>query len=296
MTPAFRMQQVVKRYKNFQLGPLDMELEPGRVLGYIGLNGSGKTTTHHCLTGLIRPDGGAIDIGGLPKTMDSGEWKQHIGYVGDAPVFYERWSGGQNLKVFSQFYPNWSDSFARDLATRLRLPLDKKVKALSTGNRVKLALVAALAHRPKLLLLDEPTSGLDPVVRQEVLELLFDVVTDEDRAILYSTHIISDLYRLADELAFLADGQLIRRSLKEDLTANWRRISCKLNGEIEKPPAVHRTTRERSQLVMISSDYEETVKFLRAKGAENIDVTMVSIDEITVEILKGKHYVATDKN
>ena len=133
-----------------------------------------------------------MKIFGTPNNPNKPSWKLDIGYVGDIHVFYENWTGAKNLKFLKQFYPKWSDKLVANLAERFELPLDKIVKKLSGGNRVKLSLISALAHSPKLLLLDEPTSGLDPVVRSEVLDVLFHVLENGERAIFYSTHILSD--------------------------------------------------------------------------------------------------------
>lgn len=287
MTKAFRLKDVVKTYPEFQLGPLNFELEPGTVLGYIGPNGSGKTTTMHCLTGLVKADRGEMEIFGRRNNLHKPEWKLDIGYVGDVHVFYERWTAEKNLKFLSKFYPNWSDERVLELAKRFQLPLNKRAKDLSSGNRVKLSLVSALAHSPKLLLLDEPTSGLDPVVRAEALDTLFEVLEDGERAIFYSTHILSDISRLADELAFLHNGKIIQRSAKDDLTDQWRKISFKLSKENVVFEAAVNLTKEGNDHQIISSNFKATLKQLRGLGAENIQESRMTINEITVQILKG---------
>ncbi len=286
MQMAFCFKDVVKTYPGFRLGPLNLELEPGMVLGYIGPNASGKSTTMHCLAGLVKPDRGQMEIFGRETHPDKPEWKLDIGYVGDAHVFYENWTAAQNLQFQSQFYPNWSDKLAQKLAERFKLPLDKKAKTLSGGNRVKLSLVKALAHSPKLLLLDEPTSGLDPLVRTEVLATLFEILENGDRAIFYSTHILSDISRLADELAFLDNGQVKLRTLKDDLTDNWRKISFRLEGSSFTFLAMVSHQREGNDHQIISSDYEKTLKQLTAAGARNIRENRLSIEEIAVYILR----------
>ena len=139
MSRAFEFRDVVKTFPEFQLGPLNLELEPGAVLGYIGPNGSGKTTTMHCLVGLLKADSGEMRIFGRENDPNRPEWKLDIGYVGDENPFYENWSCERNLKFLSGFYPNWSDTLMADLVRRFELPLERKVKDLSTGNRVKLA-------------------------------------------------------------------------------------------------------------------------------------------------------------
>ncbi|MCG8608485.1 ABC transporter ATP-binding protein [bacterium] len=287
MTHAFRFNHVVKTYPEFQLGPLDLELEPGTVLGYIGPNGSGKSTTMHCLVGLVKADSGEMEVFGKPTDMNRPEWKLDIGYVGDVHVFYENWSAEKNLRFLSKFYPNWSNEKVEELACRFEIPLKKKAKELSGGNRVKLALIAALAHSPKLLLLDEPTSGLDPVVRSEVLDVLFEVLEDGERAIFYSTHILSDIARLADDLAFLSVGRILLRSAKDDLIERWRKISFRLARNDIEYAAAASYKHEGNHHQIISFDFESTMRQLRELGAENVQENRLGIDEISVQILKG---------
>ena len=286
MQKAFKFTDTIRTFPDFQLGPLNFELEPGTVLGYIGPNGSGKTTTMHCLVGLLKADSGSMEVFGRENDPNDPTWKFNIGYVGDKHVFYENWNGEKNLKFISQFYPNWSDKLAAELVRRFEFPLNKKAKELSSGNRVKLSLISALSHSPRLLVLDEPTSGLDPVVRTEVLDVLFEVLEDGERAIFYSTHILSDISRLADELAFLNNGKIIRRSSKEDLTENWRRISFRLAAEKFEFEKVTSIQKENNDYKIISSDYNTTIHQLRNIGAEHIQETRMSIDEIAVQILK----------
>lgn len=287
MEKAFEFKDVVKTFPGFRLGPLDFDLEPGVVLGYIGPNGAGKTTTIQCLVGLLKADRGEMKIFGRPNNPYKPEWKLDIGYVGDVHVFYERWSAEKNLKFMSKFYPNWSDEKAAALVKRFRLPLNKRARDLSTGNRVKLSLVFALAHSPKLLLLDEPTAGLDPIVRTELLDELFEVLQDGERAILYSTHILSDIKRLVDELAFLDEGQIFLRTPKEDLSEKWRKISFKLSRENVKFDGALSCQKEGTNHRLVSFHHEKTLSHLKRLGAENIQENPMGIDEIAVQIMKG---------
>lgn len=287
MTSAFTLTDVVKTYPGFQLGPLSLDLEPGRVLGYVGPNASGKTTTFHCMMGLDRIKAGKIEIFGRETSPHRPAWKADIGYVGDLHVFHEGWTADKNLRFRSQFYPDWSASLAHDLAKRFGLPLDRKAKELSTGNRVKLSLVAALAHSPKLLLLDEPTSGLDPVARREVLDTLFEVLEDGERSIFYATHILSDIARLADEIAFLSDGKIIQRSRKDDLLEKWRRISFVSEKSDIPLEAVVAHEQEGTSHRIVSSDAARTVARLAGAGIADTEQTRMTIDDIAVEILKG---------
>jgi ABC-2 type transport system ATP-binding protein len=289
---ALKIENVVKAYPGFRLGPLSLDLDPGLVLGYIGPNASGKTTTFRCLTRLARIDSGSIKIFGRENRPNEVDWRHDIGYVGDNHVFFERWTGRANLAFRSSFYPTWSQALAEDLARRFECPLGQKAKDMSGGNRVKLSLISALAHSPRLLLLDEPTAGLDPVVRKEVLDVLFEVLEDGERSIFYATHILTDISRLADELAFLINGKIIQRSSKDELLDRWRRITFRLAGEVSGVEGVVATRREGDDHQAISLDSGKTLEALRSRGAASVQATRMTIDEIAVEILKGGKHVA----
>lgn len=285
-----------KNYGDFQLGPLDLELEAGRVLAFIGPNGSGKTTTLHSVMNLLRPDEGQIEVCGRVNRPDDPRWKHDIGFVGEVQGFFQRWSVERNLEFVGSFYERWDMAHATALARRFDLPMHKPVQALSRGNRTKLSLVAALAHRPRLLLLDEPTEGLDPVVRAEVLDALWEMMEDGEHAILYSTHVLSDISRLADELAFLRQGRLVARNDKDDLTESWRRISFRLDRQdahLDGIDAARSMRHQGSEHQVVSSDHDVTTGHLQRLGADNVHASRMTIDEIAVEILKEGHRVAS---
>ena len=289
---AARLVGLTKRFEGFQLGPLDMTLEPGTVLALVGPNGAGKTTTLNCMAGLLVPDEGGAEVFGAPVHPARPAYRRDLGYVGDESGFFQRWTTGRNLDYLARLLPGWSNDRARRLADRFGLPLGKAVNQLSRGNRTKLALVAALAHGPRLLLLDEPTAGLDPVVRSEVLDVLWEVTEDGEHAVLYSTHVLSDVSRLADELAFLRDGRIVLRAVRDELAERWRRISFRLPDlDVELDGAVeHR--RVRSEHQVITRDADATLRQLAELGAEAVEVSRMSVDEIAVQILKEDHHVA----
>jgi ABC-2 type transport system ATP-binding protein len=288
MKNAFKLADLTKAFPEFKLGPINLVLEPGKVLGYVGPNGSGKSTTMHCMVGLVKPDSGKTEIFGRENNPNDVDWKFDIGYVGDKHVFYENWNGEKNLKFISQFYPSWSDTKAKELIKRFELPIEKRAKELSSGNRVKLSLIQVLARSPKLLILDEPTSGLDPVVRTELLDVLFEVLEDSEKAIFYSTHILTDISRLADELAFIDNGNIKLKTGKDDLTENWRRISFKLNNTQSDFKDVVNLENEGNNYKVISKNFNETIEQLKGLGAQNIQETRMGLDEIAVHILKDK--------
>ena len=290
--PAFALTGVVKRYPGFTLGPLDLTLEPGTVVGFVGPNGSGKTTTLNCIAGLVVPEAGSVNVFGHPADHRAPAWKADIGVVGEAHGFYQGWTAKENLRFLSGFYPGWSEQRVKRLADRLGLPLDKKVEALSKGHLAKLAIVAALGHGPRLLLLDEPTAGLDPVVRAEVLDVLWEVLEDGEHAIFYSTHVLSDISRLADELVFLREGRVLLRSAKDDLTERWRRISFRLAVSDVTVASAVEYRRVRAEHQVVTDDGEATLAHLRELGAEAVEQSRMTIDEIAVAILKGGNHVA----
>lgn len=288
---AVSLHGVEKSYPGFALGPLDLAIEPGTVVGLVGPNGAGKTTALNCIAGLVVPDRGIVEIFDNLNRPEDTVWKHDVGYVGEEHGFYKRWTAEQNLRAIGGLYSGWSEARVGRLVKRFELPTNKRAADLSKGNRMKLALVAALGHGPRLLLLDEPTSGLDPLVRSEVLDVLWEVLEDGKAAILYSTHVLSDIGRLADELVFLSEGAIAQHSEKDALSEAWRRISFRLEAEEIALTAVVEHRRVRMEHQAISSDHEATLRQLRELGAENIEESRMSLDEIAVEILRSNRHV-----
>ena len=286
MNTAFTCTDLTKRYKDFTLGPINLELEPGIVLGMVGPNGSGKSTLMHCIAGLVRPDSGSARIFGRTNHLNRPAWKLDIGYVGEDQVFYERWTGLENLRFTAQFYPAWSQERAESLAARFRLPLDKPAKSLSRGNRVKLSVVTSLAHSPRLLVLDEPTAGLDPVVRDELIDVIFEVMEDGNTAVFYSTHVMGDISRVADELVFISDGSIMLRTAKDDLTARWGNITFTMQKEMNMFDAAISHTYSGHDHRIVSADAEATMRQLQGIGAGNIRIARMSIEDIAVYLLR----------
>jgi len=293
--PAFALDGLTKHFPSFTLGPVDLSLEPGAVLALVGPNGAGKTTLINCIVGLARRDGGEVTVFGRPNLPNRADWKRDVGYVGELKGFYPDWSAARNLEFVREYYGTWDEALVARLVARFSLPLTKRVSQLSTGNRAKLALVAALGHCPRLLLLDEPFSGLDPLVRAEALDTLWESLEDGATAILYSTHILSDIARLADDIAFLIDGQVVLRQSRDGLVEAWRRITFGAPRQLADLPGVHRHRTDGRVQQVVSMDAERTVAALRDAGAQQVETARMTLDEIAVEIMKGESWTVSSK-
>ncbi len=283
--PAFELIGLKKSFPRFDLGPIELVVESGCATGFIGPNGAGKTTTMYCMMGLLRAESGEVRFDGVPNDLNRPEWKHGVGFVGDQQPFHDPWTGRVNLRFLSGFYPTWSDALVGELADRLNLDLDQRVRELSSGNRVKLSLVAAMAYEPQLLLLDEPTAGLDPVVRTEVIDILRDLVSEGEKTVFYSTHVLSDLERLADHLIFLNGGRISLEADTETLREKWRRFSFHQQGSVGEIPAVVRQREERGRHELVSSDGDVTASHLSELGAVDVQVSPMSLNEIAIEVM-----------
>lgn len=215
---------ITKKYPKFLLNNVSFSLKEGYIMGFIGNNGSGKTTTLKSIMGLVNIDAGQVSIFGNDfKTADV-SIKQDIGVLLGETDFYIKKKISVVTDVIKRFYSNWDEQQYRKLLDRFNLDEDKKLFELSKGMRIKYGITLALSHQAKLYILDEPTSGLDPVARDEVLELFQELVEDGTRSILYSTHITSDLEKCADYITYIKDGQIIESTSFEELIDKYKLV------------------------------------------------------------------------
>lgn len=224
--PAITLRGVQKKYADFALQDLDLQLPTGEIMGLVGANGAGKSTIMHILVGLIQADQGEVEVCGhrLPAAQVAA--KREIGYASEDMRLYKTQTMRWHMDFVQSIYPGWDEAYALQLSKRFDLRLQQTAGGFSHGQRVKALLLLILARRPKLLLLDEPTTGLDPVARVEVLEALADVLRDESRSVLFSSHNTVDVEQLSDSISFLHQGKLVASQDKESFLSSWRRILC----------------------------------------------------------------------
>lgn len=223
---ALEIRDLRKEYKDFTLGPLDLTLPSGYIMGLVGENGAGKTTTIKLILDIIRRDGGTVKLYGRDNRECFPLGKEEIGVVPDEIGFPEQFNVRTVGKVMRAMFRNWDADKYAALIRRFELPEKKKFKEFSLGMKKKLAIAVALSHRARLLVLDEPTSGLDPVIRDEVVGILSEFTRDEGHAVLISSHIVSDLEKLCDYIAFLHKGELLLCEEKDRLYEEYGVLRC----------------------------------------------------------------------
>lgn len=221
MEPILEVNNLQKSFQDFTLKGISFSLQRGYIMGFIGPNGAGKSTTIKLILNLLRKDGGEIKVFGLDNLTHEKEIKDRIGFVISENRFYDELTVEETRRIIAPVYTRWDESLFQSYLTQFALPGGKKVGELSSGMKMKLSLAVALSHNAELLLLDEPTSGLDPIVRSELLEILSAIIQDERKSVFFSTHITSDLDKIADYITFINDGEIILSSPKDDLLENY---------------------------------------------------------------------------
>lgn len=229
MENILELREVSKRFlgSDFALEKLSFSLPYGAILGFVGENGAGKTTTIRCILNTVKKDGGTVKLFGREMQDRDTDIREKIGVVFDGDNFPGFWTANQLSEVMGGIYSQWDNALFQKYLADFRLPPKQKIKSFSKGMTMKLAIAAALSHHPQLLILDEATSGLDPVMRDEMLDVFLDFVQEEDHSILLSSHITSDLEKIADHITFIHNGKLIMTASKNDLSYNYAVMRCK---------------------------------------------------------------------
>lgn len=218
MEHSLIVKNITKHYPSFTLDKVSFTLPKGSIMGLVGVNGAGKSTTMKSILGLCKTDSGEVTV--LGQTSNDKLRKEDIGVVFDECHLHQMLKIKQFQKIFPEIYPNWDASLFEEYMKRFQLPLDKPIKNFSRGMKMKLAIAVAVCHQAKLLILDEPTSGLDPIMRNEILDLFLEYIEDGEKSILVSSHITSDLEKIADYITFIDKGKVLMSGNKDDIIYN----------------------------------------------------------------------------
>jgi ABC-2 type transport system ATP-binding protein len=221
MEYTVEIENLRKEFKGFTLKNVSLRIPKGYIMGLIGPNGAGKTTIIKLIMNLIRKNSGRILVFGKDHIRHEAEIKSQIGFVYDVPCFYDDLKLKDLASAIAPFYPKWNQKLFLKRMNAFELPLNKRFKKLSHGMKMKFSLCLALSHDADLILMDEPTSGLDPVFRQELLKHLSQIMLDEKKTVLFSTHITSDLERIADYITFINNGEILFSSALDDILEKW---------------------------------------------------------------------------
>lgn len=293
--PVVVTRNLVKRYGTKPvLNGLDLRVDAGQVLGFLGRNGAGKTTTLRILVGLRRATSGSAAVFGCDSWRLSVRERQRLGYLSETQTAFP-WMRVEELLAFAAaFHPTWDGAYAQDLLRKLELPTRERVRALSLGQGRRLGLVLALCHHPDLLVLDEPAGGLDPVVRREFLDVVIDLVAREGKTVIFSSHILPDVERLASHIGILETGRLVHHGPLDALQDSVREIDLELDEapeRIEVPGALRVTSRgPRSWTVTLPACDDAAVGRVRARfPSAALSVRSLSLEEIFFAYVGGRH-------
>jgi ABC-2 type transport system ATP-binding protein len=289
--PALVYHGVGRKFgKTVALEHLDLEVEPGTVLGMIGRNGAGKTTALRLAHGVVHPDRGTIRVLGLDPVENGMEVRTRVSLLSEESSLYGWMTVAEILSFAGGLHPRWDRELAEDLRDRLDLDPAPKIKTLSRGTRAKVALVLAVACRPEVLLLDDPTAGLDPLVRREVLEGVLDAVPAEGGAVVYASHLVHDVERVADHVAVLDRGRLRLHGPLEQIKERVRKVVAVFENDapdpVSLPGKIDARADGRVLTVVAEGGNGQLTAGLKALGARTIEIEPVSLEEILVAFLR----------
>lgn len=284
MEPALQINGLTKEYPGFKLDHVSFTLPCGTIMGLIGENGAGKSTTINAVLDLIRKDDGNILFWGKELSHNPRQLKEDIGVVFDGINFYETLTPVKVGKISAAAYRQWDPAAYKGFLDQFQLPADKEIKTFSKGMKMKLSIAAALSHHPKLLILDEATSGLDPVMRDDILDVFLDFIQDETHSILMSSHITTDLEKVADYITFIHQGKIVFSKPKDELIYNYGILRCGAEDFHRLDPA--------DILVWRKNDYQWDVlvedKNKAMSRYRSIVIDNPSIDDILLLYVKGE--------
>ncbi|HZI95432.1 MAG TPA: ABC transporter ATP-binding protein [Patescibacteria group bacterium] len=289
---AIVIEHFTKRYGAREVvHDLSLDVPAGSIFGLLGQNGAGKSTTIKTLLNLLQPTSGRLEVLGFDCSSQSIAVRQRVGYLPEEPAYYSWMTVDEIVSFNAAFYEKWDTALAERLLAQLELPRDRRMRQLSRGMQAKVGLVMALAPRPEVLVLDDPTSGLDPVVRREFLEAMIANVQAEGGTVFFSTHMLNEMERVADEVAILHEGRLRVRASLEQLKAGTRKLRAVYPERVPDSfpiPDLLRVERNSHQVLLTVTAFDPAMpSALRDAGAESVEVIDLSLEEIFVETVKG---------
>lgn len=283
MDNILEVRNLTKQYADFTLDHVSFSIPKGTIMGLIGENGAGKSTTINAILELIHKDDGTVTFWGQ-ELSSAKQLKEDIGVVFDGINFYETLTAAKVGIISQTAYKQWEDRLYREYLNRFQLPADKEIKTFSKGMKMKLCIAVALSHRPKLLILDEATSGLDPVMRDDILDVFLEFVQDEEHSILISSHITTDLEKVADSITFIHQGKVLFCKAKDELLYQYGIIRCGAAAfdEIDKSEILA-YRKEDYQWNVLVADKEKA-----RRRYKNAVVDDAAIDDILLLYVKGE--------
>lgn len=292
--PAIQVQGLTKRFGRQEvIRNLAMSIARGSAFGFLGPNGAGKTTTLKLMMGLLRRDAGSVSLLGIDPALDDVGVKRLVGYVPEQQFIYRWMRVSDAIRFCRPLYPTWNDRRCEELLKLFALDAGKKVKHLSKGNVVKLALLLAMAHEPEVLILDEPMAGLDPLVRDDLLDGVLRTLCDRERTLIFSSHTMADVQRMADRIGIIDEGTLLYDGPIDTLLNGTKRIRAVLsNGSVpgQRPEGtICDRVADREWLITVCEFSEEKVKRLVASGGiSHVDVLDLNLEEIFKDYIRGR--------
>ena len=275
------VRDLCKQFDGFLLDHVSFQVPKGRIVGFIGENGAGKSTTINLILDELKRDNGQIQIFGKENTNSS--VKEDIGVVFDECNFHDVFNTSDIEKILAGVYKSWNSSLYRQYLKRFKIPEGKQIGSFSKGMKMKLSIICAMAHKPKLLILDEATTGLDPVVRDEMLDLFLEFIQDEECSIFFSSHITSDIQKIADYVILIHQGKIIFEEQKDDLIYNFGIVKCgkeKFSSISPDDYIIHRITNVSVECLVRD---KEAIK----RKYKNIVVDNATLEDIMLFYIKG---------
>jgi len=290
--PIVEVHRVTRQFgSKTALDDLSLAVPRGGVFGLIGGNGAGKTTLIKHILGMLRAQTGSVRVFGLDPVENPVGTLGRIGYLSEDRDLPNWMRVGELLRYTQAFFPTWDDTYAEELRQAFDLDGNAKVKTLSRGQRARAGLLVALAHRPELLVLDEPSSGLDPVVRRDILGAIIRTIADEGRTVLFSSHLLDEVERVADRVAIIHQGRILLTAPMDEIKENHRRMTLRFDESLERAPALIGTIscmgRGTEWTYVCNGDSEQLRQAAQAIGATVVDDAALSLDEIFVSRIQS---------